>query len=146
VSGMVTSRSDSTCCRLAAAAAALFTGALCLAADTVEGDAGRRLDAAVAATAGAGFRGAVLVAEKGKTLLAKGYGAADGAKSPMTAESLFDVASVSKQFTAAAIFKLAERRSSRSTTRSRSTCRRSRPTRRRSRSSTCSTTPRGCRS
>ena len=105
---MVTSRSGPTCRRLAAVAAASFLGALCLAADTVEGDAGRRLDAAVAATAGAGFRGAVLVAEKGKTLLAKGYGAADGAKSPMTAESLFDVASVSKQFTAAAVFKLAE--------------------------------------
>ena len=77
----------------------------------VRGDAGKRLDAAVRATAGAAFRGAVLVAGGGEVLLARGYGARDGkdaAKSPVAADSLFDIASVTKTITATAVLRLAD--------------------------------------
>jgi len=54
-----------------------------------------------------GFTGAVLVASKGKILLEKGYGVADAKTGrKIEADALFDWASVSKQFTAAAILKL----------------------------------------
>ena len=54
-----------------------------------------------------GFCGAVLVAAKGKILLEQGYGIADAATGrTIAADALFDWASVSKQFTAAAILKL----------------------------------------
>jgi CubicO group peptidase (beta-lactamase class C family) len=74
----------------------------------VEGDAGRRLDQVASAWAGGRFWGAVLVEREGRVLLAKGYGMADFASEPNTADTLFDVASVSKQFTAAAVLKLEE--------------------------------------
>ncbi|MEM8889674.1 MAG: serine hydrolase domain-containing protein [Bacteroidota bacterium] len=55
----------------------------------------------------AGFTGAVLVAEKGEILLRKGYGESDRAKGvPNKPETIFDMGSISKQFTAAAILKL----------------------------------------
>ena len=55
----------------------------------------------------AGFSGSVLVAEKGEILLRKGYGESDRAKGVSnTAETIFDMGSISKQFTAAAILKL----------------------------------------
>ncbi len=54
-----------------------------------------------------GFSGSVLVASHGQVLLNKGYGWADqDAGTPYTAGTLFDIASVSKQFTAAALLKL----------------------------------------
>lgn len=53
------------------------------------------------------FSGAVLVTQKSKTLLCKGYGnASDGL--PNTPETIFHVASITKQFTAAAIMLLVE--------------------------------------
>ena len=55
----------------------------------------------------AGWNGAVLVARDGKALLAKGYGRADPEKGrPNTETTLFEIGSLSKQITAAAILKL----------------------------------------
>src|SRR4051794_35370370 len=52
---------------------------------------------------------AVLVARDGKILFQEGFGFADVArKTPVTAETKFRIGSVSKQFTAAAILRLAE--------------------------------------
>lgn len=72
----------------------------------VAGELGKRLDRAVGEGAGGPFWGTVLVARRGKVLLAKGYGFADYEKRPNTPRTLFEVASTSKQFTAAAILKL----------------------------------------
>jgi CubicO group peptidase (beta-lactamase class C family) len=56
-----------------------------------------------------GYSGAAAVEQKGKLILNRGYGFADlESGQPMTAEAVFDVGSVSKQFTAAAIVKLEE--------------------------------------
>lgn len=55
----------------------------------------------------AGFSGVVLVAVDGKVVLEQGYGVADAAaKREMPHDALFDWASVTKQFTAAALLKL----------------------------------------
>jgi CubicO group peptidase (beta-lactamase class C family) len=54
-----------------------------------------------------GFSGSVLVARRGEVLVDAGYGfAVAEAEEPYTPDTLFDVASVSKQFTAAAILAL----------------------------------------
>lgn len=53
-----------------------------------------------------GFSGAILVAKDGSVILAKGYGALGPRGGKVTAETVFDLASVTKQFTAAAILKL----------------------------------------
>jgi CubicO group peptidase (beta-lactamase class C family) len=56
-----------------------------------------------------GFSGSVLVAKDGKVLLAKGVGLADEkTKEPNTEHTLFEIASATKQFTAAAILRLCE--------------------------------------
>ena len=56
-----------------------------------------------------GFSGAVLIAKDNKILLYQGYGMADREKgTPITAETLFDIGSITKQFTASAIMKLKE--------------------------------------
>jgi CubicO group peptidase (beta-lactamase class C family) len=75
----------------------------------VSGAAGARLDNYFQALEGAGFSGAVLVARKGEVLLSKGYGLCDRRrKAPCTADTVFDIGSITKQFTAAAILKLEE--------------------------------------
>src|SRR4051812_22034992 len=56
------------------------------------------------------FTGSVLIAQKGKVLLSKGYGMADiGHDVPNTSTTKFKLASVSKQFTAMAIMILQEK-------------------------------------
>lgn len=56
------------------------------------------------------FNGNILVAEKGKIIYQKSFGLADFKnKKPLTAESIFNIASVSKQFTAAAVMLAVER-------------------------------------
>ncbi|MFB3065721.1 MAG: serine hydrolase domain-containing protein, partial [Planctomycetota bacterium] len=56
-----------------------------------------------------GFSGAVLVAKDGKILLQKGYGYANRAQQVANTErTLFEIASATKPFTAAAILKLEE--------------------------------------
>ena len=74
----------------------------------VAGDpVGAELDRYLARLAAYGYSGSVLVARGGRVLLHQGYGLADRARRrPYTAETLFDVASISKQFTAAAILAL----------------------------------------
>jgi CubicO group peptidase (beta-lactamase class C family) len=54
-----------------------------------------------------GYSGSVLIALRDKILLTKGYGFADTEqKVPFTAETIFDIGSITKQFTAACILKL----------------------------------------
>jgi CubicO group peptidase (beta-lactamase class C family) len=56
-----------------------------------------------------GFSGAVLVAQGDRVLLAQGYGLADRARGArVTTRTRFDIGSISKQFTAAAVLKLVE--------------------------------------
>ncbi len=68
---------------------------------------GEKLDAYCQAITSSGFSGTVLAIREGQQVLQKGYGLADRhgsiANSP---ETLFEIASLSKQFTAAAILKL----------------------------------------
>jgi CubicO group peptidase (beta-lactamase class C family) len=57
-----------------------------------------------------GYSGSVLIARNGKIILEKGYGLADREQNiPNTSDTLFNVASVSKVFTAAAILQLEEK-------------------------------------
>ncbi|MBV8202499.1 MAG: beta-lactamase family protein [Acidobacteria bacterium] len=73
----------------------------------VRGPVGAALDAYLLRLEAFGFSGSVLAARGGQVVLDKGYGFADAAAGePYTAETIFDVASVSKQFTAAAIVAL----------------------------------------
>ncbi len=61
----------------------------------------------IAQTQNQGFSGAVLIARRGHILVRKGYGLADRvSKRPNTADTIFRIASISKQFTAAAIMVL----------------------------------------
>lgn len=78
-------------------------------AEVVAGERGRSLDAIVRREGTARFWGAVVVADGGKVLLEKGYGDAGGDRGRIGPDSWFDVGSVSKQFTAAAVLRLAER-------------------------------------
>jgi CubicO group peptidase (beta-lactamase class C family) len=75
----------------------------------VEGEAGKAMDERVAKLDEplGGFNGCAFVAVGDKVLLEKGYGVADarGAK-PMRADALWDWASITKQFTAAALLRL----------------------------------------
>lgn len=76
----------------------------------VAGELGKRLDEAVAKATGGQFWGAVLVARDGEVVLAKGYGFADYAAEPNSPRTLFEIASASKQITAAAILKLQQQK------------------------------------
>ena len=68
---------------------------------------GRNLDLFLSRLEPFGFAGAVLVAEGDRVHLDRGYGLADRARHlPNTAETVFQVGSITKQFTAAAIMKL----------------------------------------
>lgn len=54
-----------------------------------------------------GYSGSVLIAVNGNVLLKKGYGLADSKNNiPFTADTIFDIGSITKQFTAACILKL----------------------------------------
>ncbi|MBI3272291.1 MAG: beta-lactamase family protein [Planctomycetes bacterium] len=74
--------------------------------NVVEGELGARLDRIVQTSTQGGFWGAVLVARQDTLLLAKGYGFADYGSVPNTPASLFELASTSKMFAAAAVLKL----------------------------------------
>ncbi|MBK8565206.1 MAG: beta-lactamase family protein [Saprospiraceae bacterium] len=68
-----------------------------------------QLNAYLQKSANNGWSGSVLVASQGKILLENGFGDADrDAKRKETAETIFSIGSVTKQFTAAAIMKLVE--------------------------------------
>ncbi len=68
-----------------------------------------KIDSYLEASAKNGFSGVVLVAKKGEVVLSKGYGWADrNNKIPNTPATVFNIGSVTKQFTASAILKLVE--------------------------------------
>ncbi len=73
----------------------------------VKGRLGEQIDDLMIDFAKEGYSGAVLVAQNGEIILQKGYGLADRErKIPNTPQTLFNVASVGKTFTAAAVLKL----------------------------------------
>ncbi|MBI3817230.1 MAG: beta-lactamase family protein [Planctomycetes bacterium] len=73
---------------------------------TDDGRIAARVDAFLNAS---GVRGGILVAKNGKVILSNGYGWADGKHTiPISTETVFDIGSITKQFTAAAILKLQE--------------------------------------
>ncbi|HUX07334.1 MAG TPA: serine hydrolase domain-containing protein [Acidobacteriota bacterium] len=77
------------------------------AAGLINGEIGERIDAYMKGLEGIGFCGAVLVARGEEVLVNKGYGYADIGKGIRnTAETVFLIGSITKQFTAAAIMKL----------------------------------------
>jgi CubicO group peptidase (beta-lactamase class C family) len=68
-----------------------------------------QIDTYLTALVSQGFSGAVLVAKDGTIILEKGYGLAnDEEERPFTADTVFVIGSISKQFTAAAILLLAQ--------------------------------------
>lgn len=102
---------------LVAAAAVVFGGCLAPWAAAQDNNAGAariepaadladRIDRAILKHKLGQFWGGVLVARDGQVVLAKGYGYANESLDPITADSLFDIGSVAKSFTAAAILRL----------------------------------------
>jgi len=93
----------------------VFLGSLALiqpaaalnAADVIDGDLGQKIDHYLQKAEANGYVGSVLVARGEKIILAKGYGLADREnKVKQTAETVFSIGSITKQFTGAAILKL----------------------------------------
>ena len=84
--------------------------AMALAAAAVAADPPAQVDALMAPWSGTGTPGAaVLVIQNGKAVHSKGYGMASlGERRPITADTSFLLASVTKQFTAMAVMMLAE--------------------------------------
>lgn len=76
--------------------------------DTIaKGDLGQRLDQHLTRLANFGFSGSVLVAKGRQIIFHKAYGLADRARNiPVTTATVFDIASITKQFTAAALLRL----------------------------------------
>jgi CubicO group peptidase (beta-lactamase class C family) len=73
----------------------------------VRGPRGARLDGYLTRASAFGFSGTVLVADSSQIVLHKGYGLADpGAGVPNTTRTVYDMGSITKQFTAAAILLL----------------------------------------
>ncbi len=72
-----------------------------------EGPIGAAIDGYLSRLESYGFSGSVLVARHQKVLIQKGYGLADRTRDlPVTADTAFGIASLDKQFTAAAILRL----------------------------------------
>jgi CubicO group peptidase (beta-lactamase class C family) len=75
----------------------------------VQGELGARLDEFLERATARGFSGVVLVRRDGRVVLHKGYGWADREKRiPNTTKTIFEIGSLTKTFTAAAIVKLNE--------------------------------------
>ncbi|MCP4724719.1 MAG: beta-lactamase family protein [bacterium] len=77
-------------------------------ADAVlNGEIGEKIDKHMTNIEERGYSGAILVASKGEIIIAKGYGYANREnKVPFQTSSAFDIGSITKQFTGAAILKL----------------------------------------
>src|SRR3712207_4187978 len=73
----------------------------------VRGELGERVDDLLINFSREGYSGSALVVRNGEIILHKGYGWADRERRvPNTPQTLFNVASVGKTFTAAAVLKL----------------------------------------
>lgn len=89
------------------AGAALAVSACQTAPATVHTSTGERVDQHLSRLEAFGFAGVVLIEKNNQVLLSKGYGLADqAAQRPFTPQTVFDIGSITKQFTAAAILKL----------------------------------------
>ncbi|MGH7570656.1 MAG: serine hydrolase domain-containing protein [Gemmatimonadota bacterium] len=78
-------------------------------ADGDPGPLAERIDAHLEDSVNRGFSGAVLVEQQGEILLCQGYGWTDSTRlHPITPRTLFFIASITKQFTAAGILLLEE--------------------------------------
>lgn len=76
-------------------------------AEVVNGELGQKIDRYLQKAEANGYAGSVLVARGENIILAKGYGLADHEKKvKQTAETVFSIGSITKQFTGAAILKL----------------------------------------
>ena len=85
----------------------LLTAARSSAGEIVNGDLGQKIDRYLQKAEANGYAGSVLVARGENIILAKGYGLADREnKVKETAETVFSIGSITKQFTGAAILKL----------------------------------------
>src|SRR5262245_10023396 len=71
---------------------------------------GKQIDEAVAAATDGDFWGTLLVVRGGQIELAKGYGFRDYESKPNTPDTLFEIASTSKQVTATAILRLEQQK------------------------------------
>ncbi len=75
--------------------------------DVVQGKLGNKLHEHMTGLAKDGFSGALLVAKGNTVVIAKGYGLANREQQiPFTSATAFDIGSITKQFTGAAIAKL----------------------------------------
>jgi len=75
----------------------------------VQGEPGRKLDEYLSRLEALGYSGGLAVVKGGETVLLKGYGQADREKGvPMRPDSVFNLGSITKPFTAAAILRLQE--------------------------------------
>lgn len=73
----------------------------------IAGPVAARIDSFMTAAAGYGMEGTLLVERDGKVILSRGYGIADRARHrPATTQTPYILGSLSKQFTAAAAYKL----------------------------------------
>jgi CubicO group peptidase (beta-lactamase class C family) len=71
-----------------------------------ESELSKKLDEAARAAGGPELWGTILVAKGGEIVFLKAYGFADYEKKPNTGDTLYEIASTSKQFAAAAILRL----------------------------------------
>ena len=75
----------------------------------VQGDLGHKLDEYLSRLEALGYSGGLAVVKGGETVLLKGYGQADRERGvPMGPDSVFNLGSITKPFTAAAILRLQE--------------------------------------
>jgi CubicO group peptidase (beta-lactamase class C family) len=73
----------------------------------IAGERGEKLHTAMKALVEKGYRGTILIAEKGEIKLLHGYGLANEKKNlPNSPDTVFTMGSITKQFTGAAILKL----------------------------------------
>ena len=92
-----------------AVAEAAVSAAAPQSATIVQGDLGRKLDAYLSRLEALGYSGGLAVVKGGETVLLKGYGQANREGSvPMGPDSVFNLGSITKPFTAAAILRLQE--------------------------------------
>lgn len=89
---------------------ACFTfSTLCAFSQNTDKELSNKIDSYLEASEKNGFSGVVLVSKKGEIILSKGYGWADREnKIPNSPSIVFNIGSVTKQFTASAILKLVE--------------------------------------